>query len=61
VAKVTLSKDLESEAQSVAAEQEVDIYRARFMVALRHGLIAGDVVELDEKGQAITPAEKSAA
>jgi hypothetical protein len=58
---MTLSKSLESEAQAVAAEQEVDIYRARFIVALRHGLVAGDVLELDDQGRAIAPAEKSAA
>jgi hypothetical protein len=35
---MTLSKSLESEAQAVAVEQEIDIYRPRFIVALRHGL-----------------------
>ncbi len=58
---MTLPKDLEAEVQAVMTAQEIDIYRARFIVALRHGLTAGDVIELDENGHAIAPKQQPAA
>jgi len=58
---MTLPKDLEAEAAAVMAEQEIDIYRARFIVALRHELATGDVVDLDENGHAALPVKQPAA
>ena len=40
-----MPKALEAEIQAVMAEQERDVFRARLIVALRHGLTTGDVVE----------------